>query len=130
MSLSCACDWDGDDPEWYWWPPKDYTVYRKLRGQYCCSRRCTHMIGYGQTVGEVTRSRQPTEWELDNLCNWGDEGDPEYKWLASSYMCERCTDLFFSFEDLGFECVSPYEDMLFLAQEYHETYQTKPSVTL
>lgn len=36
--------------------------------------------------------------------------------------CLRCADLYFSFEDLGFECVSPYENMVELAKQYAETY--------
>lgn len=126
MSLSCSCDFDyDDDPEWYWWQPKEYSTYKKWRSQKCCCKRCENRVSYNDTVGEVTRSRQHTEWELDHMGEWGCEGDPEAVWLASAYMCERCTDLFFSFDDLGFECVSPYEDMLFLASEYHEVYQTK-----
>lgn len=124
MSLSCSCDYDGE-ADWYWWPPKDYSIYKKLRGQHCCCKGCTHMIGYGQTVGEVTRSRPPTHWEIEYIVGWGDEADPEFKYLASAFMCERCTDLFFSFQDLGFECVSPYESMVGLAKEYHDIYGRK-----
>ena len=123
MSLSCSCDYDDDDAPWYWWPPKDYTTYKKWRGQMCACKGCNHMIRYGQTVGQVFRTRPYTEWELDHFGTWGDEGDPEAVYLASAFMCERCTDLFFSFDDLGFHCVSPYEDMVGLAKEYHDTYQ-------
>ena len=123
MSLSCSCDWDDGDPDWYWWPPKEYTTYKGMVGKCCCCKGCDHMIRYGQTVGEVGRSRPYTEAELDRFGEWGDEGNPESVNLASAFMCERCTDLFFSFDDLGFECVSPYEDMIGLAREYHEMYQ-------
>jgi hypothetical protein len=78
------------------------------------------MIRYGQIVGEVSRSRSATEWEEEH----GIGGyDPDSINLPSVFMCERCTDLFFSFDDLGFECVSPYEDMIGLAKEYHDLYQ-------
>jgi len=123
MSLSCSCDFDDDGCEWYWWPPKKYTTYKRWRSTGCCCENCNNRISYNDTAGEVPRSRPPTEWELDHTTTWGEEGDPKYKWLASAWMCERCTDLFFSFDDLGFECVSPYEDMRGLAKEYHATYQ-------
>lgn len=45
--------------------------------------------------------------------------------LAKQYMCERCADLFFSLQDLGFDCVSPYEDQRELVQEYASTYGPK-----
>jgi len=79
------------------------------------------MIRYGQTVGQICRTRPATEWE--EIHGIGDE-EPESINLASDFMCERCTDLYFSFDDLGFECVSPYEDMKSLAKEYHATYQS------
>ena len=121
MSLSCSCDWDDGDPDWYWWPPKDYWTYGRAIGKRCCCERCNNIVHKGDTCGQVLRTRQGTEWEHDH--GIADEDDPESVNLASAFMCEKCVDLFFSFEELGFECVSPYEDMRGLAKEYHDLYQ-------
>lgn len=119
MSLSCSCDYDGDEPDWYWWPPKYYTTYKKWQSRLCICKGCKNRVSYGDTVSEVTRSRPATEWEEErDIASF----DPDAITIASVYMCERCTDLFFSFQDLGFECVSPYEDMIGLAKEYHDMY--------
>ena len=129
MSLSCSCDYGDGGYDWYWWPPKDYTRYRMWTSRLCCCEGCTNRISYNDTVAEVCRTRPPTEWEINNIIGWGDENDPEYKNLASVWMCERCADLFFSFDDLGFECVSPYENMIKLAKEYYEVYQSKKHIS-
>ena len=123
MSLSCSCDVGDDDFDTYWWPPKEYSTFKKWSAKHCACIGCNTRISYGDTVGRIDRSRPGTEWEEDHgICL---EGDPEGVWLASDYMCEECVDLYFSFEDLGFECVSPYENMRTLAKEYHNVYQTK-----
>jgi len=120
MSLSCSCELDNDDAEWYWWQPNDYSVYNRKRSNPCCCENCENRVSRNDTVGEVRRTRAGTEWE--DIRGLAASDDPEAVKLASVYMCERCTDLYFSFQDLGFNCISPYEDMIELAKEYHETY--------
>lgn len=123
VSLSCSCYFDDEDYDTYWWPPKEYSTFKKWRAKRCACDGCNTRISYGDTVGQIACSRPGTPWEEDHgICS---EGDPEAVYLASDYMCEECTDLYFSFQDLGFECVSPYENMRELAKQYHETYQVK-----
>ena len=126
MSLSCSCDFDDDgEADWYWWPPNEYSEYKMKRKARCCCECCNNMIAYGAITGTVRRTRSGTEWEDDRGIAYMD--DPESKSLANAYMCERCTDLYFSFVELGFDCVSPYEDMIQLAKDYHEQYQSSRS---
>jgi len=81
------------------------------------------MIRKGNTCAEAARSRFGTEWEDFHGIAACD--DYEGVWLASYYMCERCADLYFSFQELGFECVTPDENMLELAKEYHAIYVSR-----
>lgn len=39
--------------------------------------------------------------------------------LAHKYMCEKCADLYFIFEDLGY-CISLGDSMVDCLEEYHE----------
>jgi hypothetical protein len=80
------------------------------------------MIRHGAICAEFERSRPGTEWELNN---WVASDDPDAVSLPSIYVCEICADLFFSFIELGFNCVSPFENKIKLAKTYHELYQRK-----
>lgn len=46
-------------------------------------------------------------------------GDEVY--MANKFMCEECSDIFFSLKELGF-CLSLGSDMHDLLREYHEVY--------
>ena len=120
MSLSCSCSDDDGDAVWYWWPPKDYSLLATTKRKRCSS--CKSLIDVGSTVAEFARSR-PARTEIEERITQT-EGDPEAIWLASSYLCEECADIWFSLSELGFECVGPGENMRSVAKEYHEIYQT------
>lgn len=117
MSLSCHCDYDGDS-DWYWYHPQDYSILDTKRSRKCSS--CGERIVLGATCSMFARSRCATEWE--DARGFGAADDPESIPMAPGFLCERCADLFFSLNDLGFECVSPYEDQRELVKEYHHTY--------
>ena len=118
MSLSCSCDFGGEC-DWYFDTPSDYSTLNTKRGRKCCS--CGDKIKPGETVVRFNRTRPPrSEYEERRF---GDDWDAIP--LASWYQCERCADLFFSFAELGFECVSPAEDMRELAKEYAAVYGPK-----
>ena len=126
MSLSCSCGWDVDDYDTAIWVANDYKEYPSWRGQRCCSEGCDSLVRKGDICLEIKRTRAGTEWE--DIRGIAAIDDPEAIQIASHYMCERCADLFFSFEDLGFECVSPYENMIELAKEYHDNYQLQTKI--
>lgn len=112
MPLTCACD-SGDDCRWYYDPPDDYWVFKGPRRKRCSS--CQELIAVGTTVAVFGRWRPPAD---DVECRiYGEDGEIK---LAPMYLCERCADLYFSFCDLGYGCVSPDENMLELAKEYAE----------
>jgi hypothetical protein len=73
------------------------------------------VIEPGSVVAKFERSRDARS---DVEINIYGEGDPYSIWLADWYLCEECADLYFSLQELGYECVSPDESMKELVREY------------
>lgn len=96
--------------------PRDYSTLDTKRRRQCCS--CGEWINVGSTVVAFPRFKVP-EHDIE-LAIYGetDENGPK---RATEYLCERCGDLFFSLEELGF-CVSYAQDMRELVKEYAEVY--------
>ena len=113
MNLSCTCDYI-DYFDWYYYSPADYSTYLFKRGRRCTS--CDAMIHKGDCVAEFTRDRKARSDIEKSIYGWNCIP------LASFYLCEVCADLYFSLAELGFECISPQENMRHLVNEYTETY--------
>lgn len=99
MPLTCECTFEYDTGYWCL-APEDYSELRTKRARRCSS--CKALIAVGDCCGEWPRLRCP---------------DPGVR-MASAYTCERCTDLFFSLDELGYKCIAYWEDMTELAKEY------------
>lgn len=112
MPLSCECDFDGDG--WYYRPPDDYTKLSTKKRKRCCS--CKNLIDIGAVCGLFERGR-PFESDIEEKIYSADEEVP----LANYYMCETCTDLYFSLDALGF-CIDLNESMQELTKEYARDY--------
>lgn len=100
MTLSCSCE-EGSDDTWWYYPPNGYRVLETRRRRRCCS--CNDLISIGAICGEFPRMRSP-DGDIEE-CIYGEEVPLSPKW-----QCERCTDLFFSLEDLGF-CLRLGDDL-------------------
>lgn len=112
MPLSCSCP-DADDADEWWFSPDDYSILNTKRGRRCKS--CGELIPVGSIVAKFERERLPiSDIEERIYYGWGEDVP-----MAPWYHCERCADLYFSLEELGF-CVAPYEKMLELVKEYAE----------
>ena len=107
MPLSCSCG-DSDDWAWTYQPPVRYTTFPILRRRKRCS--CGDLIKPGEQVAMFECSRPPRSDIEERI--YGEEVPIADKWL-----CERCSDLYFSFAELGY-CVGPDENMLELVEEY------------
>lgn len=116
MGLSCECNTDDYDygDGWYWMKPGGYTELKTTRRKRCCS--CQKLIDLNSTVIEFERFRS-THTEIEERI-WGD-GIPLCYW----YMCECCSDLFFSLDELGY-CISLGDSMKELVKEYQEIKKT------
>ena len=110
MPLTCSCD--NEESDWYYVRPKDYRAYPVAARRKKCSS-CGVRIKGGAVCTEFERYRfYKTEVELKI------RGEDGKIWLASMWLCEECSDLYFSFYELGYDCVGPWENMRELAAEY------------
>ena len=112
MSLSCSCGFD-NDYAWYFFRPNDYSTFDSKRRKRCSS--CNKLIDIGATIADFECYRSP-RYEVEEKI-YGDEVP-----IANKTLCEECADIYFSLQELGFDCVTPDENMRELAKEYKETY--------
>ena len=130
MSLSCSCDSGRDiDPgDWsYWFHDKDlyFENLNTLRRKRCCS--CGELINIGAVCIRFSRYRYPynaVEAKIkhdDYLFEMNYE--PQIK-IADHFQCESCGEIYFNLTELGFECLSPSENMPGMLEEYKELYIT------
>ena len=115
MPLTCHCDYDISDFEWFYYPPCDYTALATKRARKCSS--CGKRIAVGDLCCKFPRFRFPRD-DVELKIHSEDHEIP----LASRFICEECSDLYWSLSDLGFECVGPDESMHELVREYAATY--------
>ena len=126
MSLTCSCDsdWYPDPGDWYWdfRYEMDYEKYPFKRRRKCCS--CGEMIDVGSLVLQFTRAKVP---DTDIECKiYGEEGAIP---IASDWMCEKCGDIYFSLEELGY-CMNPRDKMSDLLRDYIEQKNWNENVAL
>lgn len=112
MPLTCECDGDYDDAQWYWWAPDDYSTMPEQRRRRRC-QSCQTLIANGAVVARFERSRYAISYIEE--CIYGEGCDVP---LAAHYLCETCADLYFSLIELGFCGVGPGENMRELVREY------------
>jgi hypothetical protein len=110
MSLSCDCDFGGDDPAWWYSSTLKFSTLATKRGRKCCS--CGEAIKPGAEVVEFTRWRSPKDDVEERI--FGEDGEID---LASWYMCEICGGLAMAVEETGM-CYSIGEDMKQQIAEY------------
>ena len=116
MPLSCSCPDDYPDPGMtLWTDPREYSVLSTSKRQRCCS--CNILINIGETISIVHRHKIP---ETDIECKiYGEDGEIP---RANKFMCEKCTDIFFSLQELGF-CVGAWENQFDLLKQYKQYYK-------
>lgn len=128
MTLSCSCDYDYEvEPgEWtyYFYRVESYK-FRPLetsRRVRCCS--CGELIDIGALCIRHRRHRYPhdeIEARIKCGCNMEDAFcDPPTIAISNHYQCERCGEIWLNLQSLGFECLSPGENMEDALAEYHE----------
>lgn len=110
MGLTCACDGDVEPGMTVAYGPDDYEPLSANRRQRCMS--CNELIDLGAIAAKVPRVRIP---ESAIECRiYGEDGEIP---VAAKWMCERCADIYFSLEELGY-CPNPYDDMRELTRDY------------
>lgn len=96
------------------WHPDDYQALATKRAKRCCS--CSALIRVGELVRRFHCYKVP-ESEVE-CAIYGEDGEVP---RANQYHCERCADISYSLEELGF-CFSPWEDQPELLRTYQEVY--------
>ena len=115
MSLSCECDYYPEPGDKVWTPPSDYIELATSRRQRCWS--CKVLIDIGATCGKFTRHRI-AETEIEERIF--DEGGEIP--IADKYLCECCTDIWFSLDELGFCNNYPGDNQREVLKEYQDVY--------
>lgn len=98
MGLSCACDFDGSDFDWYWTTDGKFHMLTTSRRKRCKS--CGDLIELGSDVILIERYRGPnTEMEEKIL---GEDAEIP---LANWHFCEECGGLYLALNELEY-CIS------------------------
>jgi hypothetical protein len=113
MSLSCFCP-EYCDPIWWYISPINYGILTRSKRQRCKS--CDKLIDIGAICIEFERWRNPISNVEENI--YGEGGEIP---IASWYMCEECSDIYFNLEELGF-CIQLGDSMQELLKEYRDLY--------
>lgn len=119
MGLTCSCDYDPEPGNKLFYGPEDYATLATKRSRKCKS--CGERIPVGSLCAEVTRVKIP-ESDVE-VRIYGEDGEIP---LPPCYLCERCADLCFSLEELGY-CSKPWEDQRELVAEYADMHAQMPS---
>lgn len=120
MPLTCYCDWEPEAGDWCFYGVNDYAPLATKCSRRC--RSCGEKIAVGDLCCKAARFRVPLHDVEVKI--YGEDGEIP---IAPIFMCERCSDLFWSLFELGFECISPAEDMRQLVRDYAMDYGPKPT---
>jgi len=115
MPLTCYCETDYEDYDWFYIAPSDFSQFSGTRRKRCSS--CNELINIGEDVAAFSCYRPPRTFVEERI--YGEGGEVP---IADKYLCESCAGIYFSLRELGFECVAPDENMRELAKEHRDTY--------
>jgi len=96
MTLSCSCDFE--DCAFFYDSPTDYETLDTIRRGRCLS--CKDQIDVG-AITTAFPSWRPPNSDIEERIH-GEDGEVP---MATKYMCEECSDLFFSLTELGY-CIT------------------------
>jgi len=124
MGLSCSCDFDYDfqPGDWTYWFDQcslDFEKLETLKRQRCCS--CGELISINSLCVKYSRYRYPynkIEARIHNI-DWDCFEEPPIK-IAYHYHCEKCAEIWLNLTYIGYECLSPNENMKESLKEYQE----------
>jgi hypothetical protein len=116
MSLSCSCDFDYYDFDYWWEDHSDLKPVKIGRRKRCSS--CKELINYGTECIEFYKYRSPRNSIEERIY---DTHVP----IASNFMCEECSGLYLALSELGYECLSINRSMKNYVAEYNSIHNTK-----
>jgi len=107
MPLTCGCP---DDAEWWYEPPRDFTILNTSCRKRCAS--CGKLIDIGSECLKFHRWRD-SKSDVEEAIH----GDTVH--LAPYWMCEACGEQFLNLYALGY-CIALGDNMMELLAEYQE----------
>lgn len=114
MPLTCNCNFDDiEDAAWFYYVPNNYSKLKARRRKRCSS--CNELVDINSTIANFKCYRHP-KYEIE-ISMYGEDGEVP---IADKILCEECADIYFSLYELGFNCVSPDENMHKLIEKYKE----------
>jgi len=118
MTLSCGCNFNSADFDWWWEDHSDLRPVKFGRRHRCCS--CEELINIGTENIEFYRYRQPKDDIEERIyC--------DAVALASYFMCEECSGLYLALTELGYTCLYISSPMKDYVAEYNEMREEKPN---
>ena len=122
LSCNCDCEWEMELGDWAYWGDDEIgkTEFEKLkttRRKRCCS--CSELIDLGALCIVHGRFRQPyTEIEA-RIYGVDHESleEPPIR-IANHYQCEKCAEIWLNLISIGYECLSPSENMPEALKDY------------
>ena len=130
MPLSCSCDYDfePDFGDWQikYWDPEfemDFEPLETSKRKRCSS--CKELIDIGDFCIRFPRVRYPNneiEARIVGLSPDAEDWEEPSINMAAIYQCESCGEIFLNLDSVGFECISPDENMPELLEQYQSDY--------
>ena len=125
MLLSCSCDYERsfEPGEFlYYCGAPEFKPLDTSRAKRCVS--CGAKIKVGETCVKYKRYRYPWTDAEARICCGCDLDDsfcdePTIR-MADHYHCEWCGEMYENLTELGFNCLSPGNNMRDALKEYHE----------
>ncbi|MEJ2043670.1 MAG: hypothetical protein P8X74_03765 [Reinekea sp.] len=127
MPLSCSCDYDYEFEEGDWYYDicdPDFEPLNFKRSKRCCS--CGELIKPGGLSLAHIRVRYPYD-ELESRKKLSLDLDDAMEHeasirIADHHQCEKCGEIWLNLQEVGFECLSPAENMQEMLKEYQREY--------
>lgn len=120
LSCSCDYDWDPEPGMWaYCWGHARFEPFNASRRKRCCS--CDELIDIGALCIKHPRYRYPYS-EIEAAILGADpdmQEEPPIR-ISDHIQCERCGEIWLNLTAVGYECLSPNENMPKALKEYHE----------
>ena len=127
MPLSCSCDCDGWEAEFgmwmYWGGSEDFEKLDSKKRKRCKS--CNELIELDSFCVKHPRLRYPRNEIEARILGMSED---EYEWeepdikIADHFHCEKCGEIYLNLQSVGFECISPGENMPQMLKDYQVEY--------
>lgn len=115
MPLTCGCDHEPEPGMKMHYPGEDFERLGTSKRKRCWS--CKRLISINDFVVRFSRVKIPSH--VVEIAIYGEDGEIP---IAPRYLCEQCGEIYLNLSAVGFDCITPYENMTELLKQYQNTY--------